>query len=55
MARSSYIYVLFDLSGKLCGAFTVKHEMQKARDSFRYDTTVWRFRDGVLSEPVEIE
>lgn len=55
MPRSSYVYVLFDIDGKIVGAFTVKHEMQKARDTFRYDTMVWRFRDGVLSEPMEVE
>jgi hypothetical protein len=57
MARSSYIYLLLDIaSGEAVGAFTVKHEMQAARDRHPTPTHCWRYRDNQPYGPVtEVE
>jgi hypothetical protein len=50
MARSQYIYLIVDVATEfVLGAFTVKHEMLKARADIDRQTRVWRHRDGRLA------
>jgi hypothetical protein len=56
MARSSYIYVLFDTpTSTIIGTFTVKHEMQTAAKGYRGETYCMRYNDGRISHPTRVE
>jgi hypothetical protein len=60
MARSHSIYILVDTgSGETIGCFTVKHEMQTARDKHPKRSHCWRYRDndpyGDYSEVEEVK
>jgi hypothetical protein len=48
MARSSYIYILFDSGDGVLGAFTVKHEMENFVEwnNLQGEVTCRRFRDS---------
>lgn len=48
MARSSYIYIVFDASHRIIGTFTVKHEMETFVSNTRQASYARRFRDGQL-------
>jgi hypothetical protein len=55
MARSSYVYVVFDTeTNRILGTFTVKYAAQYCRGQHSEPTYCWRYRDGVFSDPVEM-
>ena len=59
MARSSYIYTLFEWSGvswELKGAFTVKYEMENFVKEHKDDRYIFiRLKDGDPSYELKIE
>lgn len=56
MARSSYVYILFNRDGDVLVPFTVKHEMQTfVMQNKPVGAYCVRYRDGQLAEPVDID
>lgn len=60
MSRSTYIYAVTDSAGAPIGAFTVKHELERALSELRDRQLVGvtRMRDGYLglgALPVELD